>query len=106
MNVRTVDLYHLEETMAALKEAVESDELAVIIAEHPCPLLKRKEGGLQRSSYAVDQDKCVRCHTCVSRLSCPAISKDGRDVRIDVTMCIGCGVCAQVCPKDAIEVVR
>ena len=105
-NVRTVDPYDLGATIEAMKEAVASDELSVIIAEHPCPLLKRKEGSLKRSSYAIDQDKCVRCYTCVSRLSCPAISKDGKDVRIDVTMCIGCGVCAQVCPKDAIEVVK
>lgn len=105
-NVRTVDPYDLEMTIGALKEAIAGDELSVIIAEHPCPLLKRKEGSLQRSSYAIDQDKCVRCHTCVSRLSCPAISKDGEEVRIDITMCIGCGVCAQVCPKDAIEVVK
>jgi indolepyruvate ferredoxin oxidoreductase alpha subunit len=103
-NVRTVDPYDLETTTEAIKEAVESGSLSVIIAEHPCPLAERKEGKLKRSTYGIDRDRCVRCYTCVSRLSCPAISKDGKDVRIDVTMCIGCGICAQVCPKDAIGV--
>ena len=103
-HVRTVDPYDLKTTVEAMKEAVAHDGMSVVIAEHPCPLLKRKEGKLTRSVYGIDQDKCVRCYTCVSRLSCPAISKDGENVVIDVTMCIGCGVCAQVCPKGAIGV--
>ena len=105
-NVKTVDPYDLEATIEVMKEAINCDELSVIIAEHPCPLLTRKEVSLRRLPYMVNQDKCIRCYACVSKLSCPAISKDVKDVKIDITMCIGCGVCAQVCPKDAIEVIE
>lgn len=104
--VRTVDPYDLGATTAAMKEALAHDGLAVVIAEHPCPLAKRKEGKLVRAQYRIDQGKCVRCYTCVSKFSCPALSKAGKEVVIDEGMCIGCGGCAQVCPKDAIGVVQ
>ncbi|MBI0584064.1 MAG: indolepyruvate ferredoxin oxidoreductase subunit alpha [Methanomassiliicoccus sp.] len=104
--VRTVDPYDIKATVEAMKEAVSYDGLSVVIAEHPCPLLRRKEGKLAPVRYAIDQSKCVHCYTCVSRFSCPALSKEGGDVRIDMSMCIGCGGCAQVCPKQAIEVIQ
>ena len=35
------------------------------------------------------------------RIGCPAISiKDGK-ARIDSTLCVGCGVCTQLCKYDA-----
>ena len=105
-NVRTVDPYDLDTTVAAVKDALAYDGLSVIVAERPCPLLKRKEGKLVPVTYAVSKEKCVSCFTCVSKFSCPALSKEGKEVIIDKAMCIGCGGCAQVCPKDAIEVVQ
>jgi indolepyruvate ferredoxin oxidoreductase, alpha subunit len=46
--------------------------------------------------------RCARCNNCIDNFGCPAIyKKDGR-VFIDEVLCIGCGVCAQVCPNDAI----
>jgi indolepyruvate ferredoxin oxidoreductase alpha subunit len=104
--VRTVDPYDLKITIEAMKDAIVYDGLSVVIAEHPCPLLKKREGKLVPMRYEIDQHKCVKCYTCVSRFSCPALSKEGGEVRIDLSLCIGCGGCAQVCPKQAIEVVQ
>ncbi len=104
--VRTVDPYDFNSTIEAMREAVAYDGLAVVIAKRPCPLLKRKEGKLTRSRYQVNQDRCSQCYICVSRLSCPALTREDKAVKVDSTMCIGCGVCAQVCPKDAIEVLQ
>jgi indolepyruvate ferredoxin oxidoreductase alpha subunit len=54
-------------------------------------------------------DKCNGCTICF-RIGCPAILKseelDERYGRpkalIDESLCTGCEVCAQVCPRDAI----
>ena len=47
--------------------------------------------------------QCARCNNCIDNFGCPAIfKKDGR-VFIDEVLCVGCGVCAQLCPNDAIE---
>jgi indolepyruvate ferredoxin oxidoreductase alpha subunit len=104
--VRTVDPYDIKTTMQVMKEAVGYDGLSVVVSEHPCPLLKSKEGKLARATYRIDQEKCVKCYTCVSKFSCPALSKEGGSVKVDESMCIGCGGCAQVCPKQAIGVVQ
>lgn len=46
--------------------------------------------------------QCARCNNCIDNFGCPAIyKKDGR-VYIDEVLCVGCGVCAQLCPNDAI----
>ena len=36
-------------------------------------------------------------------VGCPAISMENGKAFIDRTQCVGCTVCAQVCPFDAIE---
>ena len=52
-------------------------------------------------SLKVEADKCKSCKRCM-KLGCPAISlKDGK-ARIDNTLCVGCGVCEQLCAFDAI----
>lgn len=56
-------------------------------------------------AYQINQNKCIKCGTCVS--SCPvgAISFDGEgNVKIDKNICISCGTCYAVCPVEAPEV--
>ena len=50
----------------------------------------------------VNADKCRSCRSCL-RVGCPAISMENGKAVIDRTQCVGCTVCAQVCPFDAIE---
>ena len=105
-HVRTVDPYDLKATVEVMKDAVEYPGLSVVISEHPCPLAVRKEGKLAQVKYKIDQEKCVKCYACVSRFSCPALSKEDGTVSVDASLCIGCGCCAQVCPKQAIGVIQ
>ncbi|HEX08407.1 MAG TPA: 4Fe-4S dicluster domain-containing protein, partial [Thermoplasmatales archaeon] len=62
------------------------------------------EKGVKIQKYEIDQEKCTKCKTCVSRFGCVAfyIDKEG-NVRIDQEQCNGCGVCVQVCPFNAIR---
>ena len=51
--------------------------------------------------FWIDPDKCKSCKRCM-KLGCPSIRiKDGK-ANIDTTLCVGCGVCEQLCPFDAI----
>lgn len=96
--VRVVDPYNLEECDAALKEELAAAEPSVIISRRPCALLKYVK---HNGPITVNAEKCIGCKSCM-RIGCPAISiKDGKAV-IDATLCTGCGVCKQLCPKDAI----
>jgi len=104
--IRKVDPYDISATEGAMREALEYDGLAVVISERACPLALRREKKLQTSPYAVREDLCRRCYVCVEKFSCPAIFKKGDDVQIEESMCTGCGVCAQLCPSNAIEVIE
>ena len=96
--VRVVDPYDLKACETALKEELAVEEPSVIISRRPCVLLKYVK---HEPSLNVDADKCKSCKRCMG-LGCPAISfKDGK-AQIDNTLCVGCGVCKQLCAFDAI----
>ena len=97
--VRVVDPYDLKACETAVKEELAVKEPSVIISRRPCVLLKTVK---HEAPLAVDPDKCKSCKRCMS-LGCPAISmKDGK-AKIDNTLCVGCGVCKQLCAFDAIN---
>ncbi len=96
--VRVVDPYDLKACQVALKEELAADEPSVIISRRPCVLLKSVK---HEAPLKVESDKCKSCKRCMG-LGCPAISlKDGK-AKIDNTLCVGCGVCKQLCAFDAI----
>ena len=96
--VRVVDPYDLKACETAVKEELAVAEPSVIISRRPCVLLKSVKA---KPSLNVDADKCKSCKRCMG-LGCPAISlKDGK-AKIDNTLCVGCGVCKQLCAFDAI----
>ena len=49
---------------------------------------------------------CAKCSVCIDNFFCPAICEEDGLVRIDEEMCIGCSVCAQICPNNAIVAAR
>ncbi len=96
--VRVVDPYDLKACETAVKEELAVQEPSVIISRRPCVLLKSVKTA---PSLNVVSDKCKSCKRCMG-LGCPAISlKDGK-AKIDNTLCVGCGVCKQLCAFDAI----
>ncbi len=96
--VRVVDPYDLAACETAIKEELAAEEPSVIISRRPCVLLKSVK---HAPSLKVEADKCRSCKKCM-KLGCPAISlKDGK-AKIDTTLCVGCGVCKQLCAFDAI----
>ena len=96
--VRVVDPYDLKACDIAVKEELAADEPSVIISRRPCVLLKSVK---PQPPLKVDADKCKSCKRCMT-LGCPAISmKDGK-AKVDATLCVGCGVCKQLCAFDAI----
>ena len=97
--VRVVDPYNMAECEAAVKEELEAEEPSLIISRRPCALLKEVK---HKPPLKVDEAKCKSCKMCM-KIGCPAIAmKDGK-AKIDVTLCVGCGVCSQMCKFDALK---
>ena len=101
-SVRVVDPYNLAECDTVIKEELEKEEPSVIISRRPCALLKYvKHAG----PIKVNTDKCIGCKSCM-RIGCPAVSVIDGKVKIDNTLCTGCGVCSQMCKFDVFENVK
>jgi indolepyruvate ferredoxin oxidoreductase alpha subunit len=97
--VRVVDPYDLAACDKAVKEELAADEPSVIISRRPCALLKYVK---HNPPLKVNTDKCIGCKSCM-RIGCPAIAIKGGKAHVDDTLCVGCGVCEQMCPVDAFE---
>ena len=99
-DLQIVDAYDVEAVEQAVKKATASKEVSVIIAQRPCALLDKSP------KPKVKVENCKKCGKCM-KLGCPAISKnaDGT-IKIDVTQCVGCEVCVQVCPFGSISKVE
>ncbi len=97
--VRVVDPYDLKACDTAIKEELAADEPSVIISRRPCVLLKSVKA---KPAVKIDTDKCRSCKMCM-KIGCPAISMVDGKAHIDATLCVGCGVCEQLCAFGAIE---
>ncbi len=96
--VRVVDPYNLKECDDAVKEELAANEPSVIISRRPCALLKYVK---HNGPITANADKCVGCKSCM-KIGCPAISIVDGKVKIDATLCTGCGVCSQLCKFGAL----
>lgn len=96
--VRVVDPYDMDACQTAIQEELAAKEPSVIISRRPCALLKYVK---HPGPICSDPEKCKGCKACMN-IGCPAISMEGGKVKIDTTLCVGCGVCEQLCKFGAL----
>ncbi len=100
----------IEKVVKAFKEFKEGRYVA-IVSRMKCALQavrKARKMGVKLPVYGINPDKCTGCLSCINLLACPAIvvPEGEKKPRILGELCAGCGLCASVCPFNAIEVVR
>lgn len=101
-NVTEVNAFDLEALERVIREETAKDEVSVIITKTPCVLLSKGKKPL----YTACEDKCKKCGMCM-KPGCPAMTKrENGTIRIDDTMCTGCGLCKDLCKFGAIELVK
>ena len=98
-SVRVVDPYDLKETESVIKEEVSKPSSSVVISRRPCALLKYVK---HKAPIVPDKDKCTKCRLCM-KIGCPAIMVTDKGVEIDHTLCVGCGVCTELCHFGALK---
>ena len=102
-NVIEIDAFDVVGLEKVIKQSVNGDMLTVIIAKAPCALLKGQKFPFKCVANA---ENCKKCGMCL-KIGCPAITKqeDGT-IKINETMCNGCGLCKSYCKFNAIEKVE
>ena len=107
--VETSDPFDLEKTREKLNRLLEYGEGAkVLVLKQACALSPERRGH-RKYEMAVDEDRCrgENCgcdRLCTRVFGCPGLVWDGEkgSSRIDEIICVGCGVCADICPAGAI----
>jgi indolepyruvate ferredoxin oxidoreductase alpha subunit len=108
-HIKTINPLMLDQVDSALEEAFSYEGPSVIITRWPCALKKYSKedveefGSLSDKCY-VDVETCRGCRVC-TKTGCPSISfdKEKKKANINPNMCVGCTVCLQACPFDAIK---
>ncbi len=109
VEVTVCDPYDLAETEKILNESLKDlRTVKVVVLRRTCALVQGREGGFPYR-MRVDQDLCrgesCGCNRYCNRVfRCPGLTWDNKTGRamIDDVICVGCGVCDQVCPAGAI----
>lgn len=102
--VREINQYDYKAAQKIFKEEIDYNGLSIIVVNGPCAL----KYNIEEPYFYVDPSICISCRACI-RTNCPPlrmIPYEGYEKlksSIDKDMCVGCSVCAQVCPVNAIK---
>jgi indolepyruvate ferredoxin oxidoreductase alpha subunit len=104
-HIAIIDPYKIRKSIVAVREALEYQGVSVIIARQICTLYAKSLKKLKARSFFVS-DKCKNHRDCIKELACPAFYIKDNRVNIDPNLCVGCTVCAQICPENAIVPIK
>ena len=103
--VEVVKSYNVKKLQDTLRRAIDHEGVAVVISRQPCAILwnrERKRKGMRIIPFEVTE-KCDGCMICVREFICPALYIEDSRPKIDEALCVGCAVCAVICPINAIK---
>lgn len=95
--VRTVNPLDFPAAVKTVGEAIGRKGVRAIVFRSPCVALLRPSDVCR-----IDGEHCVSCQRCIREIGCPALIPHGKTVRVDESLCTGCGLCAAICPAGRI----
>ena len=99
-----IDPFDMDQSTATVQECLTLPGVKVVLARQECAIPAMRQGRMA-GQVRVEPDNCNLCELCIMVTGCPAIDIGEDTIIIDPVLCYGCGLCAQVCNRDAIEMV-
>ena len=103
-SIKVVNPNRYRTTVRAFKKILKAKGVNVLVLRAPCVAAQPRKWDL---AVRINRKKCPgfsQCEsTCIEALACPAIVREGDEVRIDPELCQSCGLCVHYCPKNAIR---
>jgi len=108
-HVEVSDPYDMETAARAIYRLLQQSGPRVLVMRRKCALVQGREGGFP-FRMRVRPDRCAgeACgcgRYCTRVFRCPGLiwDQEAKKARIDDVICVGCGICADICPQGAIE---
>jgi len=100
-HVEIIRPFRIKKSIEAVRKAIEFEGVSVIISQQLCALYAKSLKKLSGKPFYVS-NKCKNHRDCINELACPAFFIENEKVKIDPDTCVGCTLCAQICPEHAI----
>ncbi|MBF0113166.1 MAG: 4Fe-4S binding protein [Desulfamplus sp.] len=100
-HITIIKPFKVKKSIEAIREALSFNGVSVIISQEPCALFAKSIKILKPRPFHVTA-KCVDHRDCIDKIACPSFYIEKGRVKIDPDTCVGCAVCAQICPENAI----
>ncbi|KIX14878.1 indolepyruvate ferredoxin oxidoreductase subunit alpha [Dethiosulfatarculus sandiegensis] len=105
-HVTTIKPLKTKAAIKAIEEAVNHEGVSVVISKELCPLFAKRVVPRTRKPFEVKVDKCKGHMDCINKIACPAMYVEKGQAKINAGQCVGCALCAQICPENAILPVK
>jgi indolepyruvate ferredoxin oxidoreductase, alpha subunit len=100
-HVTVIKPYKVQKSIEAIREAIAHKGVSVVISQEACTLYAKGLNRLKGRAFQVSE-RCKNHRECINMLACSAFFIEDEQVRINPDSCVGCTVCAQICPENAI----
>lgn len=100
-HVAVIRPYQVKKSIEAIRAALAHPGVSVIISKEGCVLNRKNLARAGNRPFYIS-DKCKNHRNCINDLACPAFYIQADRVKINPDQCVGCAVCAQICPENAI----
>lgn len=104
-HVSVIKPFKVKKSIRTIREALEFKGVSVIISQEPCALYAKSMKLIKPRAFTVS-DRCVDHKDCINSIACPSFYLEDGKVKIDADTCVGCAVCAQICPENAITLLK